>query len=49
LLPAAALDWIRDRIAGMIPVANARKPFAVGADYRARADDARTTWDAFLG
>ena len=37
LLPAVALDWIRDRIAGQIPVANARKPFAVGADHGARA------------
>ena len=38
LLPPrlAALHWIRDRIAGMIPVANARKPFAVGADHGAR-------------
>ena len=36
LLPAAALDWIRDRIAGMIPVANTREPFAVGADHGAR-------------
>ena len=36
LLPAAALDWIRDRIAGQMPVANARKPFAVGADHGAR-------------
>jgi short-subunit dehydrogenase len=36
LVPAAALDLIRDRIAGMIPVANAREPFAVGADRGAR-------------
>jgi short-subunit dehydrogenase len=36
LLPAAALDWIRDRIAGLIPVANARSPLGVGADHGAR-------------
>ena len=35
LLPAAALDWIRDRFAGRIPVANARKPFGVRIDHAA--------------
>jgi short-subunit dehydrogenase len=33
LLPAAALDWIRDRIAGQIPVANAREPSGAGTDH----------------
>jgi hypothetical protein len=48
LLPAAALDWIRDRIAGMIPVANARRPLRWELITEPGSDDARTTWDAFL-
>jgi short-subunit dehydrogenase len=36
LLPAAALDWIKDRMADQIPVANARKPLGAGADRGVR-------------
>jgi short-subunit dehydrogenase len=36
LLPAAALDWARDRIAGRIPVANSRKLLPVQMDEASR-------------